>query len=218
MIYVMSDLHGRQDRFEDILEQINLKDEDTLYILGDIVDRNPYGIAILKYIMDNPNIKMLLGNHELMMLEALQAKCKIFLWYSNGGEITHQRWKKYRLATREKMLEYLKALPFMTEIEVNGKRYRLVHGKSPTKKQLAYKSENMLKHIAVWERVMPGDSGPEGLTVIFGHTPTSYYQSSDPPRIWHGKNLIGIDSGAAYFDGRLACLRLDDMKEFYSRC
>ena len=48
MIYVMSDIHGRQDRFEDILEQINLKDEDTLYILGDIVDRNPYGIAILK--------------------------------------------------------------------------------------------------------------------------------------------------------------------------
>ena len=154
MIYVMSDIHGRQDRFEDILEQINLKDEDTLYILGDIVDRNPYGIAILKYIMDKPNIKMLLGNHELMMLEALQAKCKIFLWYSNGGEITHQRWKKYRLATREKMLEYLKALPFMTEIEVNGKRYRLVHGKSPTKKQLAYKSENMLKNIAVWDHGM----------------------------------------------------------------
>ena len=40
-------------------------------------------------------------------------------------------------------------------------------------------------------------------------------------RIWYGNGLIGIDCGAAYPTGmnpkgRLACLRLDDMKEFYS--
>ena len=218
MVYVMSDIHGRKDRFEDILEQIELKEEDTLYILGDIIDRNPYGIALLKEIMAKPNIKMILGNHELMMLEALQAKCKIFLWYSNGGEITHERWKKYRIVTREKMLHYLNGLPFMLEIEVNGKPFRLVHGKSPTKKQIACKSENMLKNIVVWERVMPGDTGPEGITVIFGHTPTCYYHKCEPLKIWYSKNLIGIDCGAAYYDGRLACLRLDDMKEFYSKC
>ena len=43
--------------------------------------------------------------------------------------------------------------------------------------------------------------------------------------IWFGKGLIGIDCGASYPEGedpwsgrrgRLACLRLDDMKEFYS--
>ena len=38
--YVMSDIHGMYDLFLDILGQIDLKDDDTLYILGDILDRN----------------------------------------------------------------------------------------------------------------------------------------------------------------------------------
>ena len=68
----MSDIHGRKDRFDDVLKQIKLTKNDTLYILGDVIDRNPDGITILKYIMHKPNIKMLLGNHEYMMLNALQ--------------------------------------------------------------------------------------------------------------------------------------------------
>ena len=39
MIYVMSDIHGNLARFESIMMQIELKPTDTLYILGDIVDR-----------------------------------------------------------------------------------------------------------------------------------------------------------------------------------
>ena len=32
MMYVMSDIHGNLERFELIMRQINLKEEDTLYI------------------------------------------------------------------------------------------------------------------------------------------------------------------------------------------
>ncbi len=64
MIYVTSDIHGNSKRFDSILEQINLQPEDTLYILGDVVDRYPDGIAILQRIMKMPNVQMLLGNHE----------------------------------------------------------------------------------------------------------------------------------------------------------
>ena len=49
MVYIMSDIHGRKDRFDDILKQINLTKNDTLYILGDVVDRNPDSITLLKY-------------------------------------------------------------------------------------------------------------------------------------------------------------------------
>ena len=74
MVYIMSDIHGRKDRFDDVLNQINLTKNDTLYILGDVIDRNPDGITLLKYIMSKPNIKMLLGNHEYLMLNALKTK------------------------------------------------------------------------------------------------------------------------------------------------
>ncbi len=67
----MSDIHGNLERFESIMNQINLRDEDTLYVLGDVIDRYPYGIEILRKIMKMPNVKMILGNHEYMMLNAI---------------------------------------------------------------------------------------------------------------------------------------------------
>ena len=38
MTYVLSDIHGNSRRFQSILSQIDLQPEDTLYILGDIID------------------------------------------------------------------------------------------------------------------------------------------------------------------------------------
>ena len=71
MIYVMSDIHGQKRRFDSVMKQINLQPEDTLYVLGDVIDRNPDGIKLLRQIMAMPDVKMLLGNHELMMMNAL---------------------------------------------------------------------------------------------------------------------------------------------------
>ena len=39
MIYVMSDIHGMYDKYIEMLELINLREHDSLYILGDIVRR-----------------------------------------------------------------------------------------------------------------------------------------------------------------------------------
>ena len=61
MTYVMSDIHGNMRRFNSVMEQINLQPEDTLYILGDVIDRHPDGLRILRKIMNKPNIKMLAG-------------------------------------------------------------------------------------------------------------------------------------------------------------
>ena len=61
--------------------------------------------------------------------------------------------------------------------------------------------------------------------LVFGHTPTIEYTFSGIMEIWFGNRRIGIDCGSGFFEdashpynefGRLACLRLDDMKEFYS--
>lgn len=56
--------------------------------------------------------------------------------------------------------------------------------------------------------------------MIFGHTPTKHYQDDVPMKLWYGNRMIGIDCGSGYPEdlpeGRLACLRLDDGKVFYS--
>ena len=63
MIYVMSDLHGCYDKYMQMLEKIKFSSNDTLYILGDIIDREDNGIKILLDIMKRSNVIPLLGNH-----------------------------------------------------------------------------------------------------------------------------------------------------------
>ena len=74
------------------------------------------------------------------------------------------------------------------------------------------------KEFATWKRLSADETMLNGKTVIFGHTPTDEYQSASPLKIWYGINKIGIDCGCGHREPscRLACLRLDDMKEFYS--
>ena len=59
----MSDLHGCYDKYMQMLEKIKFSSNDTLYILGDIIDREDNGIKILLDIMKRSNVIPLLGNH-----------------------------------------------------------------------------------------------------------------------------------------------------------
>ena len=227
MIYVLSDVHGNERRFDSILRQINLHNEDTLYVLGDVIDRHPGGIRILRRIMAMPNAKMILGNHEYMMLRALGHPCDdnyddgraLEHWYRNGGKVTHDHWKRIRKALRKEIIDYLLRLPLNMNVHVAGKWYQLVHGAMPEgyMPKMVYKNPT---HYAVWKRLDESDIADEGYTLVFGHTPTEHYQPCVPMEIWRGKNAIGIDCGSGYPEhqgrGRLACLRLDDGKVFYS--
>lgn len=219
MIYVMSDIHGYDIRFKDILRQIKLKPDDHLYILGDVIDRYPGGLKVLRETMKRPNITLLLGNHEYMMLKALsqpEAYEEMNLWYWNGGGVTYHAFKYCSKQYQKEVLEYIRDLPLNIEITVNGIDYLLVHGAPVATAKPGSAQEEILEH-AVWTRLYAHDPLPEGKIVIFGHTATKKYGSRFPMRIYHGENRIGIDCGCAYGSiGRLACLRLDDMKEFYS--
>ena len=230
MTYVLSDIHGNLRRFRSILEQIRPGPEDTLYVLGDVIDRHPDGIRILQALTASPFVRMIPGNHEDMMLSALdggydmgrredmRARSRaLALWYANGGEETHRSVARLSERERMRLFSCLRSLPLHLDAEVNGIRYRMVHA---APEELTPEGEDV-RLFSLWQRVMPDDPLPPGQTLIFGHTPTARYQDEDPLRIWYGENRIGIDCGSGFPEidpvyGRLACLRLDDMREFYS--
>ena len=222
MIYVTADIHGNAARFESVLRQTGLRDEDTLYILGDVVDRYPDGIRILRRIMKMKNARMLLGNHELMMLKAADTE-KIekdgrFMrhWYRNGGEVTYNYLKYLRCEQKREIFDFVRSLPLNFDVEVNGRRFKLVHGSPVENYPFGHREYSSLTEYAVWERWKPDYPIPDGYTLIFGHTPTPNLQEGEPWRMWTGERAYGIDCGCGYSEGRLLCLRLDDMKEFYS--
>ena len=72
MIYVASDIHGNYDRYEKLLNKINLTEKDALIILGDILDRGDDGIKIMLDVMQRDNIFTILGNHEQIALACLE--------------------------------------------------------------------------------------------------------------------------------------------------
>ena len=239
MIYVMSDIHGNMRRFNSIMKQINLQPEDTLYILGDVIDRHLDGLRILRKIMAMPKAKMLLGNHELMMMQALglgpyahislgEDPARLFgRWYRNGGQVTHQHWKHLRKSLRAEIADYLISLPVNIDITVNDSHYKLTHAEAVETFDYAWDKHRYRDcfEYAVWYRRFLEDAHPKDYTLVFGHTPTKHFQSGIPMSVFKDKNLIGIDCGSGYPEdvddedygrGRLACLRLDDMKEFYS--
>ena len=64
MTYVMSDLHGCYEAYRSMLEKIHFGMDDTLYILGDTVDRGPDGMKLLLDMMERHNVTVLRGNHD----------------------------------------------------------------------------------------------------------------------------------------------------------
>ncbi len=93
MHYVCSDIHGQYDLYQQLLQKLNLQESDTLYIIGDVIDRGPDSLAILKDIMGRKNVELFLGNHELMMLDYYDGEGLPESWMrpSNGGLFTYRQ-------------------------------------------------------------------------------------------------------------------------------
>ena len=110
-----------------------------------------------------------------------------------------------------------------------GKDFELVHAAPPE----FYNDAESLRYAdkyeySVWKRSFDYDMLPDGKTLIFGHTPTVNFQDGRTLTIWNCPNgkAVGIDCGSGFpekadksfpFQGRLACVRLDDMQVFYSK-
>ena len=228
MIYVLSDIHGNKKAFTAILEKIQFTDSDELYVLGDVVDRNPFGMELLVDIMRRPNVHMLLGNHEYMMMQALgldphgpEQREAMRLWFHNGGKVTLDAFTALDRATQKEVISYLKSLPMEFTLTVNNRNFVLVHATSKKMTQFHELRDGELKEFLVWDREsvrwIPAMGVHENEIVIFGHTPTCNLQDKRPLEIFVEDNIIGIDCGAAYPEiGRLACVRLDDLRVFYS--
>lgn len=221
MTYVMSDIHGDMKRYRSVMSKIKITAEDHLYVLGDVIDREADGIEILIELMAKPNVTVLLGNHEWMMLNALWGEhqfADVRLWYRNGGVLTYGAYVQLPQEQQDEIQRYIRQMPLSAEVTVNGTDYILVHGAPPELIDTILSKYDTNPTFALWTRMRPDDAMPEGKTVVFGHTPTEYYQEGIPLRIWYGEDKIDIDCGSGHEHPvcRLACLRLDDMTEYYS--
>lgn len=203
-ILAVGDLHGRCDLLEQVLGEMlpALPPPTRLVFLGDYIDRGPASAQVVEALISlkaqRPGTVLLMGNHERMLLNALQGQDPA-MFLANGGRETLE---SYGLGHRElhklpaPHLELISSLALMHQTD----DYIFVHAGLRPGVPLAEQQERDLLWIR-WEFI----DSPEdfGKTVVFGHTP---FQS--PLRRPH---RIGIDTGAVY-GNRLTCLKLPEIK------
>lgn len=193
-----------------------------------MVDRGEKGIEILQLVMRTPNIHMLLGNHEYMMMQYFEAGADEIIkrrWNRNGNHTTLRGLDRVTEEEKAEILAFIGSLPSQVTLSVDKNRYRLVHG---------FIGENT--HDRVWNRPKLSDVPElnEGERLIVGHTPVCEYachggdedfyvysraltQRGEHFRILHAPGFVDVDCCVGYgmSAARLACLRLEDGAEFY---
>lgn len=234
MIYVISDLHGYPlEKLKKLLEKAHFDENDFLYILGDVVDRNgDGGVEILTWLLSQPNVQLILGNHEAMLLaceflfdeiteDSISSfdseKMEILTNYQlNGGDVTLKALSKLNKASPEAVadiLDYLHDAPLYEAVTAGGKDYFLVHsGIDDFEKDKKISDYPTDAFIWAWPEL--DDEYFDDITTVFGHTPTKYYGEEYSNKLIKTRTWIAIDMGAGDGVTEPVLLRLNDMAEF----
>lgn len=195
MVYVLSDLHGCYQQWKKMLSLISLRESDELYVLGDILDRGAEPITLLLDIMSRDNVFTLLGNHEYMFLQCManlppEAGIDSFMihyddlnflnlatWMQDGGRVTFEQYLALPHDYKEAVLDYLSELPLYDELSLCGKDYIFTHS-GLRNFSMALSLEDYGVQDFLFDRPVLQSTYFEERMLIFGHTPTFYYQGA----------------------------------------
>lgn len=198
--WVITDIHGCSKTLEALLGRIGYNREDTLYLLGDYIDRGPDSKGVLDLVMQlkqtKHEIHCLLGNHEIMMLHALQQPTsqEAIHWKRfNGGEDTLRSFGAVTVKDIDSQyIDFMLGMAHYLEVD----RYILVHAGlnlsiadpfSDKNAMLWIRGDNTLNKKWLGDRV-----------IVHGHTPQGKSQIEKNVKKMNQHPIVGIDSGCVY--------------------
>lgn len=217
-VYAIGDIHGRADLLAGMIAAIDADDlargsaQTTVVLLGDLIDRGPDSAGVIRLAREwqqRRPVRILMGNHEEMFLDALEQEEVMRHFLRFGGREMLLSYPLDPLAyTRAELGEVadlaLAVIPeqditfirsFEDQVELGD--YLFVHAGIRPGVALADQRRADLRWIR--EAFLDHDKS-FGRVVVHGHT------ISDSAQIRH--NRIGIDTGA-YRSGRLTALGLE---------
>lgn len=147
--WVIGDVHGMYDAFQGMIKNPEIKEDDTVILIGDIIDRGHDSCKMLKWAMENitPDGKyqMVLGNHEDNIIQDYEEKISSkYSRYTDDNDISvldcHYHFDVYMYSmgfetvkSVKPFIEWFKTLPLYKKITVDkpdGKKqeYIIAHG------------------------------------------------------------------------------------------
>ena len=170
-VYAIGDIHGRCSSLKALINHVDIKEDDTLVLLGDYVDRGADSKGVLDFIIElreSLDVKTLRGNHEIMMQEARLSSDKFFFWQKYGGMETLESygypfdgspWVDYIPEEHWAFMKF--TIPwYETENSI------FVHGSLNSEKDMSEQTPLML----YWERFHRIKPHKSGKRIFCGHT------------------------------------------------
>lgn len=204
--YAISDIHGNYRTFLRALEQIQLSPNDELFLLGDYVDKGPDSRKVINHILQleqaDYRVHCLLGNHEVYMLNGMEAEedtSDFIAWLRAGGRTTLPNYlldeeAKKMHADIAVHLKWMKERPLFIETE----DYLLVHAGFNFRSPDPFQDKMAMLQIRHWYNdIDPG--WLSGRCIVHGHTPMrkeAILSQQDPKR--HQLPVFNIDGGCFY--------------------
>jgi len=193
--FAISDIHGCVKTFRKlVLEKIKLAKEDTLYLLGDYINKGPDSKGVIDFIFELKDAKFdvhcLRGNHEQYLLDGLMYSWEEIAFLNRGGRETLESYQVSSInEIPEKHLKFIKALPYYIELD----DFLLIHAGLNFDLEDPHKDDFSMLNI----RKMEVDLRKTGnKQIIHGHVPTTY---QDIELSLDFKNHhISIDAGCVY--------------------
>jgi serine/threonine protein phosphatase 1 len=192
--YAIGDSHGCLAQLQSLIEQCEQdagEGRSRFVFLGDYIDRGPDSRGVLDHLIDlqkwSPDeIICLLGNHEDMLLAAIESEENEARWLRNGGDQTLRSFRTSRAVDiPDKYHTWLRSLPMFID---DGRRF-FVHAGIQPDRPLDQQDE----HDLLWIREpFLSDKRDYGRLIVHGHTPTRSGLPDQRP------NRLNLDTGAVF--------------------
>jgi serine/threonine protein phosphatase 1 len=208
-LLAIGDIHGCFDALTDLIEhKIILTRNDKLILLGDYIDRGNQSKKVVDYIINliekGFNIVPLMGNHESMLLDALENEAYLPKWIQNGGNETMQSFGiQYLNELSSAYISFFKELkyyyPFDNFLFVHAGFNDSAENPFSDNYQMLWSRNQVYNHPLLRDK-----------TIIHGHTPITKAQCQQ--LVTARAQTINIDTGYVYSNkegyGRLTALEL----------
>src|SRR5690349_819028 len=110
-VLIVGDVHGDLERLFAALKPYPADRWRTVF-LGDLVDYGMFGVGCLRFARDRKNSDVLLGNHEVAMLGALDDPSRVGFYISIGGQLHDLD----ELRKDEALQAWMKARPLLLKL------------------------------------------------------------------------------------------------------
>ncbi|MER6144248.1 metallophosphoesterase family protein [Streptomyces sparsogenes] len=187
---IVGDIHGCFDELLELLAKVDIRPDDLLVSVGDLVDRGPAPGEVVGFFRERPNSVVVMGNHERKHVRGV---------FSYAQEIT-----RLQLGDRyAETVDWMRTLPYAFENE----QVRVVHAAMLPGIPPAEQREEILCGSTRGERELAAlfpdgswyDHYTDAKPVVFGH-----HVTGPEPMIRDGR-IFGLDTGACH-GGNLTAL------------